>query len=69
MHTFVFRCPTTGYNVQGRFEDGGAPLPTHVGQHCLACNGLHIVNPSNGQPMSANNDAPSQCVETRQPRF
>lgn len=48
MQTFLFRCPTTGYNVQGSFEETGSPLPTYVGQHCLACRGLHIVDPRNG---------------------
>ena len=52
MRTFVFRCPTTGYNVQGRYEDGSGPLPAFVGQHCLACNGLHVVDPRTGKGMS-----------------
>ena len=49
---FVFRCPTTGYNVQGRYEGATGPLPTFVGQHCLACNGLHVVDPLTGKGMS-----------------
>jgi hypothetical protein len=59
MQTFVFRCPSTGYNVQGSFEESNSPLPTYVGQHCLACRRLHIVDPRNGrllaerQPASA----------------
>ena len=52
VRTFVFRCPTTGYNVQGRYEGGSGPLPSFVGQHCLACNGLHVVDPRTGKGMS-----------------
>ena len=52
VRTFVFRCPTTGYNVQGRYEGGSSPLPTFVGQHCLACNALHVVDPRTGKGMS-----------------
>jgi len=52
VRTFVFRCPTTGYNVQGRYEDPNGPLPAFVGQHCLACNGLHVVDPRTGKGMS-----------------
>lgn len=52
VRTFVFRCPTTGYNVQGRYEGATGPLPTFVGQHCLACNGLHVVDPRTGKGMS-----------------
>jgi len=52
VRTFVFRCPTTGYNVQGRYEDGNGSLPPFVGQHCLACNGLHVVDPRTGKGMS-----------------
>lgn len=52
VRTFVFRCPTTGYNVQGRHEEGNGPLPPFVGQHCLACSGLHVVDPRTGKGMS-----------------
>jgi len=52
VRTFVFRCPTTGYNVQGRYEGSAGPLPSFVGQHCLACNGLHVVDPRTGKGMS-----------------
>lgn len=52
VRTFVFRCPTTGYNVQGRYEESNSPLPTFVGQHCLACSGLHVVDPRTGKGMS-----------------
>ncbi|WP_428685087.1 hypothetical protein [Reyranella sp.] len=52
MRTFVFRCPSTGYNVQGRYDEGNGPLPAFVGQHCLACSGLHVVDPLTGKRMS-----------------
>jgi len=52
VRTFVFRCPATGYNVQGRHEQAEGPLPRFVGQHCLACGGMHVVNPLNGRLMA-----------------
>lgn len=42
----------TGYNVQGRCEPNAGPMPRYVGQHCLACGGMHVVNPSNGLLMT-----------------
>ena len=52
VRTFVFRCPTTGYNVQGRYEEGDVPLPALIGQHCLACSALHVVDPRTGKGLS-----------------
>lgn len=48
MLTFVFRCPITGHNVQGSLEESG-DAPSYVGQHCLACDGLHVVSPRDGR--------------------
>ena len=49
MRTFIYRCPATGYNVQGEYQTGGRPLPAFVPQTCLACQGMHLVDPATGR--------------------
>jgi hypothetical protein len=39
-HPFIYRCPTTGLNVQGLAEDH------YQAVQCLACQGVHLVNPA-----------------------
>jgi len=65
MKTFLFRCPTTGYNVQGRAEEHDAGMPSHVGQHCLACGALHVVSPHDGRLLGNESGTPAdagQCA-------
>jgi hypothetical protein len=52
---FIFRCPTTGQNVQGYSERDEQPPSgqrQYEGVLCLACQQLHIVNPATGRLMS-----------------
>jgi hypothetical protein len=55
-HTFLYRCPTTGHKVQGllhgraRCADDTATYETVT---CLACNGVHLVNPRSGRIIGA----------------
>jgi hypothetical protein len=60
MMSFTYRCPATGYVVEG-FEridvtvDGAPaerPLRTYVAERCPACTGMHIVNPETGALLS-----------------
>jgi hypothetical protein len=48
---FIFRCPTTGLNVQHVFEE--APETdddrVYVGVRCLACSGIHLVSRTTGR--------------------
>jgi hypothetical protein len=51
MVPFLFRCPNTGYQVQGwaaesEPEDGH---DIYESVKCLACGGLHMVNPKTGK--------------------
>ena len=52
MWTFIYRCPATGYNVQGEHDIGGAPMPSYVSQNCIACRSVHLVNPKTGKLMA-----------------
>jgi hypothetical protein len=52
MAPFIFRCPNTGFRVQGLAPDDdvsdGAD-DVFVGVTCLACGRLHFVNPKTGE--------------------
>jgi len=44
---FLYRCPVTGLNVQGMTSDGrGDVAGEREIVHCLACGGVHLVNPA-----------------------
>jgi hypothetical protein len=47
---FLYRCPVTGLNVQGMTSDdetsGGQEDRLEMVQ-CLACGGVHLVDPAN----------------------
>jgi len=54
MATFVYRCPSTGLNVQGwaaddPSENNGSPYRTVT---CVMCQRVHVVNPSTGKLLS-----------------
>ena len=52
---FIFRCPTTGLNVQHVFDDDGTDTEdarAYVGVRCLACTGIHLVSRKNGRLIS-----------------
>jgi len=46
-HNFLYRCPATGYLVQGRAALTAGP-PALVAQECLACRRIHVVDPLTG---------------------
>jgi hypothetical protein len=52
MNSFTYRCPATGYRVEGHevadVVPTARPLKTYVAERCPACTGLHIVNPETG---------------------
>jgi hypothetical protein len=56
-YTFLYRCPATGHKVQGLAR--GKPhstdeTATYEAVTCLACNGVHFVNPSSGRALADN---------------
>jgi len=62
MTPFVFRCPTTGQNVQGQTyaepPAEGQPKVYEV-VTCLACQRSHLVNPHTGKLLSEESKGPS----------
>jgi hypothetical protein len=53
MPPFIFRCPNTGFQVQGFVPDNseseGVGDDVFVGVTCLACGSVHLVNPTTGK--------------------
>ncbi len=47
---FLYRCPTTGHNVQGILRDKPSPDDTSIYETvtCAVCYRVHLVNPSSG---------------------
>jgi hypothetical protein len=54
MATFLYRCPATGYNVQGFVADHPAKDDTvFQSVTCTACSRVHLVNPKTGKVVGA----------------
>jgi hypothetical protein len=55
MAAFVFRCPNTGFNVQGwsAYEVSGDEADTYETVTCIACQQTHLVNPATGKVLSS----------------
>jgi hypothetical protein len=52
MTTPLYRCPITGRLMQGWFADDAADdTDMYLPSRCLACVGIHYVNPSNGRAL------------------
>ncbi len=52
MHHFIFRCPVTGFNVQGTKMPTESKDSPYTSQKCLACGGVHFVNSQSGKLLS-----------------
>jgi hypothetical protein len=55
MGAFLYRCPTSGLNVQGWFADevGDEDETTYETVTCLACSQVHLVNRSTGKVLGS----------------
>ena len=58
MVTFIYRCPSTGLNVQGWIADDGSANENEAYQAltCLACRQTHLVNPTTRKVLSADDE-------------
>jgi hypothetical protein len=54
-YTFLYRCPTTGYKVQGLVADKAPSTRDTVYEMvtCSVCNGVHLVDPNSGHVLGA----------------
>jgi hypothetical protein len=58
MVTFLYRCPTTGHNVQGFVADNVA-VPddrAYEALMCVVCSRVHLVNPKTGHLLGGNSN-------------
>jgi hypothetical protein len=49
MAPFLYRCPNTGYRVQGFVAEEVSDDHTYLPVTCLMCRQTHLVNPSTGR--------------------
>jgi hypothetical protein len=52
MAPFIYRCPYTGFRVQGwasNEDESERAGDVYEGVTCLACGRLHLVNPNTGK--------------------
>ncbi len=61
MRNFLYRCPITGFNVQGSVK---LDKPPDVGSeyhvvNCPACGSTHIVNPGTGKLLREERENPN----------
>jgi hypothetical protein len=58
MATFVYRCPTTGLNVQGWFADdpSGDKDEVYETVKCLACTQVHLINRLTGRVLGGDDE-------------
>ena len=48
--TFLYRCPNTGYRVQGFVADETSDDPeSYEAITCIVCQRVHLVNPTTGK--------------------
>jgi hypothetical protein len=54
MPPFLYRCPNTGYRVQGLVaEDVSEDPESYEAVTCTACQRVHLVNPTSGKVLGA----------------
>jgi hypothetical protein len=58
MATFVYRCPTTGLNVQGWFADDPSEHEGEIYEAitCVACTRVHLINRSAGRVLGGDDE-------------
>jgi hypothetical protein len=65
MGPFLYRCPNTGFRVQGLVEDAEAEDgETYQGVICHACGQLHLVNPKTGKRSAETTSRPLERWST-----
>ena len=56
MRTFLFRCPNTGYRVQGFLAEETDDTEAYEGITCTACQRTLLVNPMTGKVLGQDDD-------------
>jgi hypothetical protein len=53
MATFLYRCPATGFNVQGYVSADPTDDAVFVPISCIVYTRIHLVNPKTGKVLGA----------------
>ena len=60
MAVFIYRCPSTGLNVQGWTADAPAQVDeTFEPVNCTVCARVHLVNPKTGKALGTDDNFPA----------
>jgi hypothetical protein len=61
MATFLYRCPKTRLRVQGWTADepSQSRKQDYEAVNCLACGGVHLVNPASGRTIGEDGNNPN----------
>jgi ribosomal protein S27E len=51
MPTFLYRCPNTGFRVQGYTHEQTSDDDSYEVLTCSMCSRVHLVNPTTGKVM------------------
>ncbi len=65
MRNFLYRCPVTLLNVQGTVASRDDENQTYISQPCLACGGVHLINPLTAKSPERPRKPRPSVVETR----
>ena len=49
MPTFLYRCPITGFKVQGYSAEETSDENVYEAVTCIMCSRVHLVNPTKGK--------------------
>ncbi len=49
VRNYIYRCPTTGHNVQGSLTEPAGGADHFVAERCIACGQVHLVNTATGE--------------------
>jgi hypothetical protein len=56
MTPFLYRCPNTGYRVQGFVAEESNDPENYQTVTCLACQRGHLVNPTTGKVLGEDDE-------------
>jgi len=56
MTPFLYRCPNTGYQVQGFVAEESNDPENYQTVTCLACQRVHLVNPTTGKVLGEDDE-------------
>ena len=57
MPPFLYRCPNIGYRIQGVVaEEASEDSETYEAVKCVACEQTHLVNPTTGKVLGAEDE-------------